>query len=361
MAAKDNREKRNFQKASDVRDTVIRNLKDCKSYERLQDIIAKLEKGKSRSQSPFKIANLTESHTATIRSKDNEIARLIKLKAAQFPKPVVNIPVVNIPVVSQLTSDTTEETVKTDPTVDVDATDDTVKADKTDEPEIIETTEETLVDLTLVCDTEEYSPVYDETGSADKNPLNDGNQPKYTGAKNIPQIFRLYMPLKNKTDEFNHERAQELWKVRDQLDVLKNKMKALYKTSDTYRDSNKQDDAKIYRKAAQAARAIHFNISMLCADYEYNKIDLQTFQSKSKEFLNNDNQQVAVLNTHRGYKDVIANLLIAITGVGLLAMAAASIYNGRFTMFKVTGTDAASKVNALKDTVEHVQETPAIK
>lgn len=356
MAAKHNREKRSFERASEARDTVINNLKACQSYERLQDIIAKLEKGKSRSQSPFKITNLTASHTATISSKDYEIARLIKLKAAQFPKPVVNVPVV-----SELTSDTTEEIVKTDPTVEVDATDDTVKADKTDEPEIIETTEETPVDLTLVCDTEEYSPVYDETGSADKNPINSGNQPEYTGAKNIPQIIDLYIPLKNKTDEFNHERAQELWKVRDQLDVLKNKMKALYKTSDTYRDSNKQDDAKIYRKAAQAARVIHLNISMLCADYEHNKIDLQTFQSKSKEFLNGDNQQVAVLNTHRGYKDVIANLLIAITGVGLLAMAATSLYNGRFTMFKVTGTDAASKVNALKDTVEHVQETPALK
>jgi hypothetical protein len=359
MAAKDNREKRNFQKASDARNTVIHNLKDCKSYERLQDIIAKLEKGKSRSQSPFKIANLTESHTATIKSQDNEIAKLIQLKTAQFPKPVVNVSVV-----SELTSDTTEETVKTDLTVEVDATDDVVKADTTDEPELIETTEETPVDLTLVCDMEEYSPGYDETGSADKNPISGVNQSEYTGAKNKPQIIdrlNLYFPLKNKTDEFNHERAQELWKVRDQLDVLKNKMKAFYKTSDTYRDSNQQDDAKIYWKAALAARVIHLNISMLCADYEHNKIDLQTFQSRSKEFLNGENHQVAVLNTHRGYKDVIANLLIAITGVGLLAIAAASIYNGRFTMFKVTGTDAGSKVNALKDTVEHVQESPVLK
>jgi hypothetical protein len=358
MAAKHNREKRSFDRASEARDTVIRNLKDCKSYERLQDIIAKLEKGKSRSQSPFKIANLTESHTATIKSKDNEIAKLIQLKTAQFPKPVVNVPVVK-----ELTSDTTEETVKTDLTVEVDATDDVVKADKTDEPEIIETeiVEEAPVNLTLVCDTEEYAPMYDETGSAVKNTTDSDYKSELTSGKNIFELLNLYRPLKNKSDEFNHQRAQELWAVRDQLDVLKNKRNAFLKITDAYRDSNKHEDAKIYRKAAQAAGAIHLNICMLCTDYEHNKIDLQTFQSKSKEFLKGDNQQVALLNTHRGYKDVIANLLIAITGVGLLAMAAASIYNGRFTMFKVTGTDAGSKVNALKDTVEHVRETPALK
>lgn len=334
MAAKDKREKQNFDKALFARETLIQNLNSCKSYDRLQEILKKIEHAKSKSQSPFKIGGLTAHHTATISAKDLDIAKLINLKKAEFPKPVVIAPVAE-PI--DVDGDKPEES-----TIDVPAA-------------IIEPVlEDSFEPETSEDDASAYN--FDEDMSEEKS-LTNSNEHQLTDA--IQSLNNFYMPEEHhEIKEFNHARAQELCTVRDKLDVLKVKMNELKKIE---KGINNEDKAMCYRRAANAAMIVYSNINLLCSDYEHNKISLDVFKAKSKDILKTDNLAVIELNAHRGYKDVIANLLIAITGVGLLALAAVSLYNCRFTMFKVTETDSANKINALKDSVEHVQEAPVPK
>lgn len=336
MASKHNREKRNFDKASVARDTIIKNLKECKSYERLQDIQSKLEKAKSRTQSPFQVTNLTDGHAKTIKAMDLEIEKLIKAKTNEYPKPVI------APVI----------TVDVDPVKTVDET--PVVTDKADV--VVIPTDSVPVNSTDIIVT---TPIVNSTDDKKDESSDDyapvvTTEPPHIDTVPTCEVVRLYKPLKKDADAFNHAREQELSKVRDNLDILSAKIKALYDKADLYRDSNNTAKSDIYTKAANAAAKIHFNVSALCTDYVYDKINLETFKSKTTDYLKNDTKNVAILKEHRGCKDIIANLLIAVTGVGLLAIAALSVYNGRLSLFKVTSTDSGNKVNDLRDSIAHV-------
>ncbi|KTD31763.1 hypothetical protein Lmor_2639 [Legionella moravica] len=155
---------------------------------------------------------------------------------------------------------------------------------------------------------------------------------------------------------FDETRLKDLKNVFDQMYILRQKIEELHTKTEYYVAENKTVKVASYRKAVEAGRALYDQIQSLCTQYARKEIDLDAFKQQSTGLLKNDNPNVAELKTHREYKDVLVNLLIALTGVGLLAIAAMSVYNGRLTMFK-TNTDSGSKIDALKDTLEHVQTT----
>lgn len=303
MASKDRREKRNFDRAFSAREQVIEQLTQCGSYARLQEITSKLNKSQSKSHSPYSISNLTEYHTATIKNMDQKIADLIDVKSKQFPKPVA--------------------------TTEPDAT------------SIVPTIPAEKKSVTVVHTTNE--PV--------KAP--------------VPRVFvqtpgtptTPYKPLKRESNNYNSVREHELAQVMKQLARMLTKIDDLYLLGDECEDTAKAD---IYHKAARAASSIYNSVSLAANDYIYEAIDLDVFKEKTQEFLNDDARNVQTLKTHRGWKEVLLNLLIAVTGVGFVALAAASVYNGRITLF-TPSTDSGKKVDALRESVEQVQETVALK
>ncbi|WP_298622468.1 hypothetical protein [uncultured Legionella sp.] len=356
MAAKDRREQRSYARASEARNSIITRLEDCNSYKRLEEILSSMKRSQANAQSPLKIGGLTPHHTSMIQAQDLQIKQLIQAKKAQFPKPEVVLAETKIEIteavsVEPLTTDSDEESEANDEVVITVENDTDKEAIKT----VIFTEEASHSERSLSVDASDY-----DLGK--NTPSNEySGQSDYLSERSIStSTNRFYRPLKTNSDEFNHERAQEIVAVRDQLMVLNAKRIKLSDISDKYRDNNQMDDAKTYRRATNAAGVIHTNLSLLCSDYEHNKIDLNTFKSMAQLYLNNENKDVITLNTHRGYKDVIANLLIAITGIGLLAIAAASIYNGRLTMFSVTQTATGANVNSLNDAVEHVRPVPTL-
>lgn len=154
----------------------------------------------------------------------------------------------------------------------------------------------------------------------------------------------------------DENRLKDLKNVFDQMYTFRQKIEELITKAEDYEAENKTAKAASYRKAANAGRALYNELQSLCSQYAKKEIDLDAFKQQSTDLLKNDNPNVAELKTHREYKDVLVNLLIALTGVGLLAIAAMSVYNGSFTMFK-TNTDSGCKIDTLKDTLEHVQTT----
>ncbi len=331
MAAKHKRERQNFEKASQVRETVIKNLNECQSYERLQVILHHLQEAKKKSQSPFRIRNLNDYHIQAVNSLDKQLDRLIQEKKNRFPKPIEPVSII----AEGTQTETLEELVDTNLSVQVEV--------QADADEL--TQDEALVDSIYDVRDESTTPYSGEYSSGYEYPAPvEGSTRKANWARSND---RIYMPLRRTSDEFNHGRAQELWEIRDKLNILKIKGKTFLKYSD-------KDDAT-YKSAAKAVAVIYRNINLLCSDYEYGRINLKTFKIQCKKYLKDENQDVVVANTHRQYKDAIANLLIALTGIGFLAMAAVSVYNGHFTLFKVTTTDAGNKVDALRDSIASVR------
>jgi len=57
-----------------------------------------------------------------------------------------------------------------------------------------------------------------------------------------------------------------------------------------------------------------------------------------------------VLSTHRGFKDIITNFLIALTGVGLIALHCTS--NTRGSFWYKTNTDTINQIENFKDEID---------
>ena len=294
MASKDRRESNAYKKAKANLENTINRLNECDSYERLQTILRAIEKAKNSTQSPYTPNKLKDSHQKEINELKKTIDSLVKEKTLAFPKPVQ--PVI-VPVVQEQQS--VSETVVPVP--------------------VTETLEPT--------DSVPVEPVPVKT-------IKDSDESTHKALNDV--------------------RLKELNKVFAQLDRLRAKIDELFQESDEYPADRNGVKTDAYHKAAQAGVEVYNKINSLCLNYASDVIDLETFKSESTAFLKSDNQYVTELNTHRGCKDVIANLLLACTGVGLLAIAAMSIYNGRFTLFNLTNTDSGNKVDALKDSIEHV-------
>ena len=120
--------------------------------------------------------------------------------------------------------------------------------------------------------------------------------------------------------------------------------------------ASKAGDFKGYKKyyaAHQAALDVVNQIEALTNKYASNQISLTAFKSQAKVLFDDQNPSIKQLQTHRGWKEILVNVLAAIIGnVFFLAAAACA---GTFTLFK-PATDSANKVNALARAVNKVVE-----
>lgn len=167
-----------------------------------------------------------------------------------------------------------------------------------------------------------------------------------------PEQLNKIAPIKNA------KREQELIQVKAQLEILLLKSNSFRKQAYVYELVNDVENKVAYNNAVRAVDNVYDYLNKKCDAYINNIINLTELKDLSKEYLINDNNKdVLVLKEHRGSKDILANLLLAFTGIGLLAIAAKSIYNGHLTLFKLTSTDSENKLNDVKKTILHLGPT----
>ena len=303
MSSKTKREKAAFNKAKGSLENTISRLNQCDSYERLQEIKSSIEKAKKIAQSPYTPSGLTPYHQSEINRMKETIATLVEVKTKAFPKPVQPVEVI----------------AKEQESAPVSPLKDSAPVIKSLDPT-------------------ESVPVEETKKSSDQS--KDSNR-RY---KDIDPV-----------------RENELSNVIIQLEKLDLKVKELFRKSIAYSVEDNPEQAALYRKTAKAGEKIFNKIIEICRNYADKTIDLDTFKQQSTDYLKKENPYVTQLKTHRGCKDVIANLLIALTGVGLVAIAAVSVYHGRFTLFNVTNTDSGNKIDALTDSLQNVKSSPSPK
>lgn len=124
----------------------------------------------------------------------------------------------------------------------------------------------------------------------------------------------------------NAERMEELQPVRNAIELLKAKKEYFYK---------KGERSPRYATASYACRRIKNALETLCTNYESKTIkDLSEFKSNVKQLLDPESNDIKNLKTHRGFKEIFYNLLVAVATLGM-AHFVYSAAKGRFTLFHI--------------------------
>lgn len=109
-----------------------------------------------------------------------------------------------------------------------------------------------------------------------------------------------------------------------------------------------------FNKAADSASLLHTTLNTLFEHYSKNEISPEDFKERCEEALSEARKE---LETHRGWKKVLANVGLAVFGlVGLYLVAGLAnlaITGGKHFFFQFN-TDSANKINELEKTVDEL-------
>lgn len=139
------------------------------------------------------------------------------------------------------------------------------------------------------------------------------------------------------------KRTEELKLVTEKLARFEDKSKEFSRKA----KEEKNKDKKLgYTKAAEAIKKISTDLHLLMDSYTSCTIDLKCLKIKTKEMLKTDNtaQHIAVLESHRGIKQALTDLLTAIVTLGVSL--ARGWITGNYSLFKVN-TDSSNKLKKM--------------
>jgi ribonuclease HIII len=322
MASKHIREKKAFERAKQVRDILITQLTKCHCTSDLEKIQKNYNANQTKGK--FAVAILTPYHAAIIQSLNFQITQLFIAKIEQFAPVEVHGPV-----------DTHTDNGNLD--VVVDRSSPVASFDQEDNKPT-DVSDKTLVELGPVTEPGTVNPI--DTQVVD--PVITNNAVVQCQGENHDDYVNI-APSKEKY----------LVAVRNQIKNLEDKTNIFYST---YWFAAKEGDFKKYTKyleAYNAASVLLDEVQTLINQYSTGKINLPTFKSKAKELFDEKNANIKQLQTHRGWKETLVNVLAAIIGNVFFLTAAACI--GTLTLFKLP-TDTANKVKRLAEAVKNVEE-----
>ncbi len=112
------------------------------------------------------------------------------------------------------------------------------------------------------------------------------------------------------------------------------------------------DEKKLadYTKAKTAIDSIHRGINGLYESYIHGRINLAELKKEAKPYLNEESEHVQTLQSHRGVKDILLNLLAAL-GLNIF-YGIAALAKGSFLVFK-SATDSATRLNTLDESIDN--------
>lgn len=156
-------------------------------------------------------------------------------------------------------------------------------------------------------------------------------------------------------EDKREKRVHELAPILDLLSRMDRKIDDFFHYSEECTKKNNTVKAQTYYAAMKAASSIHKSMKSVTEDYVSGLISLEQFKTKSREILDDKAEDVQTLKTHRGWKEIVLNLVIALTVIGFIVITVNSINHGQFTFF-TPSTDSGKTVDLLRNSVEHLQE-----
>ncbi len=153
------------------------------------------------------------------------------------------------------------------------------------------------------------------------------------------------------------ELNKEMEQIKKCLEQLNGKKKYFADKGHEYdkRDSQANTLNSVnYKHAAEAADDIYKAMAALVNDYNNEKVTLSEFKHCALMCINNTHKlSVEKLRQHRGCKEILANLLVAVLALPVYLVAA--LYKGTFFVVRPQ-TDAGKKVDALTQAVKDINE-----
>lgn len=284
--------------AQQVRTDLIHSLEACTSYDRLLEILDEYDQGKEEKIYKINLNDITEKQYAVIQQLDLEISTLIESKTKQFAP-------------------------------ELDGIDEKIEV----KPEY----------ASMKSVPEEISP------SAHEHVPNPKSQIKK------PCWSAFYA---GKTGQVDIDRLTNVVIVRDHLRSIYDKKAEFWGKLDTLRKTHPEEIQKVreYQDAIKALDNIYEGINGLYQSYITREIDLDQFKSDAKVYLSEDCDDVQILKSHRGVKQILVNLLAFFltggVGYGIAALAA-----GRLMLFNPL-TSSAQKTDNLLQSIEMVCASP---
>ncbi len=351
-----------FNEAQNIRTQLIQKLKQCKTLEELNSILAQREKESDKYELNNKLKlSLSFNQNQRLNSQNAEIQSLIEKRTNKLshvnPLKEVDLPdhEVTFYDLDAEASDFSDEDdaaeVKVEEvkpadvkTEEVKPTD--VKAEEV-KPADVKAEEVKPADVKA----EEVKPV--DVKAEEVKPVDvkaEEIKPADVKVEEVKSAI-LELPRSNSSDlKSNHARIEELKPVREQLAKIIEKQTDLAKRSTAKNDS--------FDLASQAALRVIAAMEKAQEDYVTDKISKPQLINRAKNILTPVNVDIKTLNTHRGWKQVLTNLLTAVLGLGVFyGIAAAAVKS--FTLFPVA-TDSGNKLKSLEQSIDAL-EAPAPK
>ncbi len=153
--------------------------------------------------------------------------------------------------------------------------------------------------------------------------------------------------------QIDAQRVKDLIEVKKHLDRLSDKSAEFAGKIHALLQQDPVDIWKLadYTTAKTAMDSINKGINGLYENYIYGRINLAEFKKEAKPYLNEESEHVQTLQSHRGVKEILLNLLAAIVGLGIFYGIAAAV-KGSFLVFK-PATDSGEKLSDLGKSIEN--------
>ncbi|CEG57631.1 hypothetical protein [Legionella fallonii] len=154
-------------------------------------------------------------------------------------------------------------------------------------------------------------------------------------------------------------RVNDLKEVQKQLDNLRDKSAEFAgKIHALLQNNPPVDPQKLadYEKAKNAVDSIIKGVSGLYDSYTYGQMSLGDFKTQAKPYLHEGSEHVQTLQSHRGVKEILINLLAAILSGGII-YGIAALAKGSPLVFKLA-TDSANRLTTLDESIERATTAP---
>lgn len=329
-----------------IRTHFINQLNDCKTAKALEGIKADLDEERERSIYELR-EHSTNEHIDHINELENQIETLIAEKNEEIEAAL------------QIESDDDEIQEELPETVEGEFPD----KFEGDVDELGSLSPIAPMDGRTIPQTVAAQPVNDilvVKKAEDETPAVDNAAVKKSKKAENPMVETPISPTEPtptktqfKAKTSNPERVEHLAAVKKQLNLLSDKRAELMGELSSHMES-KPDDVKKreeYQKKINAIASIHNKVAGLYNEYISGDIELDDFKTKARPFLQVKNKDIQTLQSHRGVKQILVNLLAAIFSA-VVIYGIAAFATGRIMLFNPS-TNSGKKADDLRASIEN--------
>ncbi|CEG56143.1 hypothetical protein [Legionella fallonii] len=168
----------------------------------------------------------------------------------------------------------------------------------------------------------------------------------------VPVTAPTTKPLDAATKEEHKEKALQLRNVREkQLSEFTKYLNQLAAKRDKFHEEYPKDPPEHPHKIYGAMNLLVMSLEQSAESYKSGSIDLDQFKLETSQAIRD--KRNGIISEHRGYKEILVNLLLAIGTLGI-GYALAALFTQSFTPIKVN-TDSANQLDETQEAVNRLQ------